>query len=34
MQKGIWIVVVGVTEVVFEDGTRWSGDPDSFHGNN
>jgi len=29
--KGIWIAVVGVTDVVFEDGTHWSADPALFH---
>jgi hypothetical protein len=29
--KGVWMVVVGVTEVVFDDGSRWVADPGSFH---
>jgi hypothetical protein len=32
--KGSWVVVVGVTDVVFEDGTHWTADPASFHAEN
>jgi len=31
LPKGFWLMVVGVSEVVFEDGTRWSADPATFH---
>jgi hypothetical protein len=29
--KGVWIVVVGLTEVIFEDGSHWNADSASFH---
>ena len=31
LPEGFWLMVVGVSEVVFEDGTRWSADPATFY---